>query len=279
MSDPAIDVFALPVLAAADVFPLMSDEELQELAADIKENGLHEPLVIADVQTNDGEIVVVLVDGRNRRAACKIVGVEPQIRKLNGEDPNAYVLSANIHRRHMTKGQRAMAVAMIYPEPKRGRGHRDPAKDTETVSFTRINQARIILSYSRPLADSVLAGIKPLDAAYKEAQAAKQAQMGESARMERLRAEASDLADLVTEERMSLSEAIAANDKRQSERAERIKQANDAAARLWRDISNCLGCIAHGSELGWRYVLPEDDRGFAESLMQRLGELLKGPPQ
>ena len=37
------------------------------------------------------------------------------------------VLSANVHRRHMTKGQRAMAVAMIYPEPERfsvaGRRH------------------------------------------------------------------------------------------------------------------------------------------------------------
>ena len=60
--------------------------------------------------------VEVLVDGRNRRAACKEAGIKPQVRRLNGEDPVAFVLSANIHRRHMTKGQRAMAVAMIYPE-------------------------------------------------------------------------------------------------------------------------------------------------------------------
>ncbi len=38
---------------------------------------------------------------------------EPDVIELNGQDPIAYVLSANIHRRHMTKGQRAMAVAMI----------------------------------------------------------------------------------------------------------------------------------------------------------------------
>jgi hypothetical protein len=43
---------------------------------------------------------------------------EPAVRQLNGEDPTAFVLSANIHRRHMTKGQRAMA--MIYPEPEKG---------------------------------------------------------------------------------------------------------------------------------------------------------------
>ena len=41
----------------------------------------------------------------------------PATRHLNGEDPTDFVFSQNIARRHMTKGQRAMAVAMIYPEP------------------------------------------------------------------------------------------------------------------------------------------------------------------
>ena len=47
---------------------------------------------------------------------------EPTARELNGEDPTKYVLSANIHRRHMTKGQRAMAVAMVTQPAKGGRG-------------------------------------------------------------------------------------------------------------------------------------------------------------
>jgi hypothetical protein len=34
----------------------------------------------------------MLVDGRNRRAACKIAGVTPEVRQLNGEDPTAFVL-------------------------------------------------------------------------------------------------------------------------------------------------------------------------------------------
>ena len=43
---------------------MMADDELAEPAADIKANGLREPLVIARVEDE-----TVLVDGRNRRAA------------------------------------------------------------------------------------------------------------------------------------------------------------------------------------------------------------------
>ena len=79
------------------------------------------------------------------KAACKIAGVEPTTRELNSEDPKAFVISANIHRRHMTKGQRAMAVAMIYPEPKRGT-HSELTKSTgglgEKVAESRAKSER-----------------------------------------------------------------------------------------------------------------------------------------
>ena len=80
----------------------------------------------------------MLIDGRNQRAACKIAGVEPTTRELEGEDPTAFVLSANIHRRHITKGQRAMAVAMIYPKPEKGGRGR---KTTEIVGFSPLRKA------------------------------------------------------------------------------------------------------------------------------------------
>ena len=76
----------------------------------------------------------MLIDGRNRRAACKVAGMEPTSRDLNGEDPTAFVLSANIHRRHMTKGQRAMAVAMIYPEPEKGGRGEKATVSVENIS-------------------------------------------------------------------------------------------------------------------------------------------------
>jgi len=41
-----------------------------------------------------------------------------------------------------------MAVAVIYPEPERGRGKKDPAKGIETISFQRINHARTVLKFA-----------------------------------------------------------------------------------------------------------------------------------
>ena len=85
-------------------FPMLPDDELQELAADIKANGLKEPIVVDDSG--------LLIDGRNRREACRIAGIEPAVRRLNGEDPIAFILSRNVTRRHLSKGQRAMAAAI-----------------------------------------------------------------------------------------------------------------------------------------------------------------------
>jgi hypothetical protein len=43
----------------------------------------------------------------------RIAGIEPSFASLNGSDPVAYILSANVARRNLTKGQRAMAVARL----------------------------------------------------------------------------------------------------------------------------------------------------------------------
>jgi hypothetical protein len=68
----------------------------------------------------------------------------------------------------MSKGQQAMALAMIYPEPKRGRGHKDEAKkalETRAFSRQRLEQARSVLRHSRTFAEQVLAGTMSLDEA------------------------------------------------------------------------------------------------------------------
>ena len=52
---------------AAEIFPLMSDEEFKGLVADIQEHGLREPIVL-----HDGKVL----DGRNRVRACEELGIE-----------------------------------------------------------------------------------------------------------------------------------------------------------------------------------------------------------
>jgi len=78
----------------------------------------------------------------------------------------AYVLSANIHRRHMTKGQRAMAVAKIYPDTEQGKRKTSLETKQVGVSKTNLSFARTVLQYAPDLADNVLIGAVTLYATY-----------------------------------------------------------------------------------------------------------------
>lgn len=218
------DIFNLPVFPAADVFPMMAHDELAELAADIAENGLRQALVIAEAPNEDGEPVEMLIDGRNRREACKLAGVEPTIIKLNGEDPLSYVESSDM-RRDVTQGQRAMAYALRRPKPKKtGRGNKVPEIGHFGTSTQRIAEARAVLAFSPELANEVVAGA-PLGSALEKVRAAQGQSRNERARMEKLRVERPDLAAAVDSEAMSLEDALA----KASAEAEERKQQRWAA--------------------------------------------------
>jgi ParB-like nuclease domain len=156
-----------PVHPIADLFPMMTDEELANLAADINANGLICPIVV----DKDG----VIIDGRNRARACEIAGIEPATVLFEGDDPRAYIIASNISRRHLTKAQQAMAVAMICPLPEKGgRGKKKTMDETSTLfSPKRLQLARTVLAHSPDLAQAVLAGSMFLDAAYEEVRKAK----------------------------------------------------------------------------------------------------------
>jgi ParB-like chromosome segregation protein Spo0J len=102
----------LKVHPAADVFPMMSDEELAALGEDIKKNGLMHPLVTMPI----GEGLPVLVDGRNRIEAMERVGIKATLAQMDilHGDPVSFVIAANIRRRHLTKQQQAdLIVAAV----------------------------------------------------------------------------------------------------------------------------------------------------------------------
>jgi hypothetical protein len=86
----------------ANIFPMMTDDELSSLVEDIKTNGQSEPIVMLE-----GKIL----DGRNRYRACEIAGVSAKFRQFTGSDPLGFVISHNLHRRHLTESQRAMVAA------------------------------------------------------------------------------------------------------------------------------------------------------------------------
>jgi N6-adenosine-specific RNA methylase IME4 len=92
---------------AAELFPLLQGDELAALAADVKKHGLRVPIVILDDQ---------ILDGRNRFAACKLAGVAPRFEAWKGSgSPVEWVLSINLHRRHLNESQRAMVAARAKP--------------------------------------------------------------------------------------------------------------------------------------------------------------------
>jgi hypothetical protein len=134
----------LPVHPAANLFPLMSPDELRALGEDIKAHGLTSPIVLWSPKRRSGK--TFLLDGRNRldaleRLGCQIVGewgleLEASLGvdytwPIYGKgglaesdgfcesgydgncDPYAFVISANIHRRHLTAEQKRELIAKL----------------------------------------------------------------------------------------------------------------------------------------------------------------------
>lgn len=89
---------------AANIFPMLDEPDLVALAEDIRAHGLRNPVVVIGSK---------VLDGRNRLAACDRIGIEATFVQFEGDDPVAFVLSENLHRRHLNESQRAMVAARI----------------------------------------------------------------------------------------------------------------------------------------------------------------------
>jgi hypothetical protein len=99
-----VDRAALPFHPLANLFPLIEGEDFEDLVADIRANGVHEPVWIYQ-----GKIL----DGRNRYLAAQVAGVECPTREYTGDDPLGFVISLNLKRRHLDTSQRAMIAAKL----------------------------------------------------------------------------------------------------------------------------------------------------------------------
>src|SRR5262245_38770468 len=122
----------LPIHPAAELFPLMSPDELRALGEDIKANGLKHSIAYTCTEERGSARRFQLLDGRNRLDAIeKAIGEPLHIESWNGivliedstrlrydtreieGDPYAFVISANIHRRHLTAEQKRELIAKL----------------------------------------------------------------------------------------------------------------------------------------------------------------------
>lgn len=114
----------------ANAFPLMWGPALDRLAADIKEHGQREPIVLLDGR---------VLDGRNRQAACRLIGEQVKTRQFgsepgDGRDPLAFASSTNSARRDLNDTQRAMIAAALA---NLGEGRPAKTSSIEPVSLER----------------------------------------------------------------------------------------------------------------------------------------------
>ena len=93
----------------ADIFPLMEGDEFAALVEDIKANGLREPITLYEDK---------ILDGRNRYRAVVKAELQYRLKEENfrhytSGDPLGFVVSANLHRRHLNESQRAAIAAKL----------------------------------------------------------------------------------------------------------------------------------------------------------------------
>lgn len=179
----------------ASIFPMMGDDELRALAADIAANGQQARVIVA--WADESKSSTVLLDGRNRSRACEVLGTEPDMELFSPEfipmdDFAPMIVSWNLHRRHLSVSQRAMIGAeyeRTFAEGARarmvagvkadagetlpqggGRGPRasDEAADLLGVSGRTVRDAKYVAEHDPVLAGRVRADEISVSAAAKE---------------------------------------------------------------------------------------------------------------
>ena len=125
------------------------------LAADIKANGLQNPIVLYKGQ---------ILDGRNRYLACRIAKVKPRFIEWQGKgSPVDWVISENLIRRHLSSSQRAVIAHDLLPILEQ------EAKDRQRLSQGRGKKGAKSSATISGMASEVAARIAKTNATYVEA--------------------------------------------------------------------------------------------------------------
>ncbi len=131
----------------ANIFPLIEGHAYNELRADVLKNGVREPIWLYQGQ---------ILDGRNRYRAASSQGVEFEVREYEGDDPVSFVVSLNLHRRHLTESQRATVAAKLANiEPGQFAGNQHvPSANLQTPAVSQSDAAKLLNVSTRSVASA-----------------------------------------------------------------------------------------------------------------------------
>jgi DNA-binding Lrp family transcriptional regulator len=97
----------------AELFLLLEGDDFKQFVEDIRTHGQQELITLFEGQ---------VLDGRNRYNACIAVGIEPETKNFIGtrEQARDFVISANIHRRHLSaQDKRGIIEKLLKANPER----------------------------------------------------------------------------------------------------------------------------------------------------------------
>ncbi len=186
--------------AAAEQFPLLPEERLEELAEDIKLHGQQEAIRLFDGQ---------IVDGRNRYLACLKVGIEPQLETLSESvNPYAYAWSRNGERRDLTQDQRYLIWKSCSQRSGEWDAIHQHIQEQANQSRSELKKGQARSSSDRPSTNCGRSIGGERGAGSQELAAASNTNRGAVERMERLQRERPDLAEQLKEGKITSSEAM-----------------------------------------------------------------------
>ena len=115
----------------SEAFPDMPDEDFEDLLESIKNHGQREPIT-----TYQNKIL----DGWHRFKACSQLDINPSFHEYDGKDPVSYVIDLNLHRRHLSPSQKAIAVVSCNAWLQEGRPQKTPPRGGVVTSVNKSSE-------------------------------------------------------------------------------------------------------------------------------------------
>jgi ParB-like chromosome segregation protein Spo0J len=157
----------------ANLFPLLSAQELEELAGDIERNGLKETIVLFEGQ---------ILDGRNRYLAARKLGLGTDERgdwypfvhfetfpRRDGytlaQAAAAFVITKNIMRRNLSEDQRAMIAAKLYAKLPNKPKHGGDRKSSASLPASELDSTQSATNLKAGVANQMKVSVKQLERA------------------------------------------------------------------------------------------------------------------